>query len=305
MSVNVQGLSRGMFILKALYFGAKGLRQNYRTQIGNIVKYGRQSLGSLPVVIGEVGVSFDINNREAFLTGCYDKQRECMDALISAMEDNFVNYTLWNYNPHNRVEYGDGWNKEDFSVSNGDDIIDHGPIRPDYRNQEHENDELYAGGRVLDVIIRPYAVKTAGVPIRSDFDHQTLRYEYEWESNGKCLGEKGQVTEIFIPSYHYAAHDVQVALSGGGGEYTLNRDLQTLYVRHEGVGTHKVAITIPNAREHRLERIRARRRLYPSGYPVSVEMEALMGDIDWNWVIALLMMLMPVLVVWVAVGLYR
>ncbi|KAK8075961.1 hypothetical protein PG994_003233 [Apiospora phragmitis] len=46
MSVNVQGLSRGMFVLKALYFGERGLRANYGKQIGNILAYGRRSWGN-------------------------------------------------------------------------------------------------------------------------------------------------------------------------------------------------------------------------------------------------------------------
>ena len=44
MSVNVQGLSRGMFVLRALYFGTNGLKDNYRRQIGNLIRHGKMSL---------------------------------------------------------------------------------------------------------------------------------------------------------------------------------------------------------------------------------------------------------------------
>lgn len=135
------------------------------------------------MLIGEVGVPFDINNRKAFLTGNYEKQAQLMFALVEAvrvlrpslpshahdapsqMEKNGVGYTLWNYNPGNTVEHGsvaaarlvrharadsrrsDNWLSEDFSVSCASDAeaLD---------SQNHlQDDELYHGGRCLDAII--------------------------------------------------------------------------------------------------------------------------------------------------------
>ncbi|RBR20728.1 uncharacterized protein FIESC28_05245 [Fusarium coffeatum] len=285
MSVNVQGLSRGMIPLNALYFGAKGLRSNYKRQLGNIVKYGIESLGKVPMVIGEIGVSYDINNAEAFRTGCYDKQRDLMNGLISAMEDNKLNYTLWNFNPANRVAYGDGWNKEDFSVINGDDIIDNGPIKPDYRNEAHENDELYKGGRVLDVIIRPYAVKTAGLPKKSNWNHKTLRFQYSWTSTvtKESTDEKAHLTEIFIPAYHYDKHELRV--QGTNVEWTYDKPRQTLYVRSPSHGEHSITVSIENEARRVLQRAQRKRELYPPGFPmnlVSAATEDALDDVDWS-----------------------
>ncbi|KAK7908993.1 hypothetical protein PG985_014871 [Apiospora marii] len=281
MSVNVQGLSRGMFVLKALYFGEAGLRANYRKQLGNILSYGRRSLGkAVPALIGEVGISFDINGRHAFATGDYDMQRQLMHALVSAMEDCQVAFTLWNYNPDNRVAYGDGWNKEDFSVVNGDHHDgDNDVPPPDYRNRAHEGDELYRGGRVLDVIIRPYAAKIAGTPVRSEWDHRTLRFSAVWRTspspstssttvqNGNSKdNKKARQTEIFLPAYHYAAHELDVATSHGL-EWTLDRARQTLYVRsahptaeaYAAAGLHYVIVEIRDVRGRLRERVRERR----------------------------------------------
>ncbi|KXH63634.1 glycoside hydrolase family 5 protein [Colletotrichum nymphaeae SA-01] len=277
MSVNVQGLSRGMFVLKALYFGAKALRQNYRTQLANILKYGQRSLGiHVPALIGEVGIPYDINGSEAFKTGNYDKLRELMHALVSAMEDNNLAFTLWNYNPDNRVEYGDGWNKEDFSVVNGDSEAKPGHILPDYANEAHEDDELYRGGRVLDVIIRPYAVKIAGRPVRSDWDPRTLHYEFEWTSeaereakNSKSQPEKSRTTEIFVPKYHYAQRNIDIKVSDG--EWSYDPDLATLYVQHDGSkSTHRLTIDITNIPRHLMETVERRRRALPPSFPLSL-----------------------------------
>ncbi|KAK8091462.1 glycoside hydrolase superfamily [Apiospora hydei] len=288
MSVNVQGLSRGMFVLKALYFGEAGLRANYRKQIGNILEYGRRSLGkAVPALIGEVGISFDINERHAFATGDYDVQRQLMHGLVSAMEDCHVAFTLWNYNPDNRVEYGDGWNKEDFSVVNGDHHDEDGiPPPPDYRNQSHEKDELYRGGRVLDVIIRPYAAKVAGTPVQSEWDHRTLRYSMVWRTSASTStstatpittvkdndSKKARLTEIFLPEYHYAAHELDVATSHGL-EWTLDRARQTLYVQsthkdteaYVAAGLHWVLVEIRDVPGRLRERVLERRRAGFSG----------------------------------------
>ncbi len=94
--------------------------KNYTVQLARIKELAYASLGIVPIVIGEVGIPFDINARYAYRTGDYSKQHELMGALISAMEQLGLGFTLWNYNPDNRVEYGDGWNFEDFSFTNGD-----------------------------------------------------------------------------------------------------------------------------------------------------------------------------------------
>ncbi|PWZ03638.1 glycoside hydrolase [Testicularia cyperi] len=280
MSVNVQGLSRGMFVLKALYFGAKALRRNYSTQLRTLLEYATASLGQVPVVIGEVGIPFDINGRFAYRTGDYGKQRELMDALISAMEDHGLGYTLWNYNPDNRVAYGDGWNFEDFSITNGD-THPHEQIKQDYRNAPHADDPLYAQGRVLDVVIRPYAVKVAGLPIRSHFDAESLTYELEWQNppssnQGGGGGDGGgdekkqeddvraNTTEIFLPAYHYKGLEFGILTSDA--EYTFNAELQSLFVQHADMRPnvrHKLRIELRDPRAYQLSRIALRRQLRP------------------------------------------
>jgi hypothetical protein len=264
MSVNVQGLARGMFILRALYFGAAGLRRNYTAQLRNIVQHAYAFLGQVPIVIGEVGIPFDVNGRTAFTTGDYDSQRELMHALISAMEENLVGFTLWNYNPTNTADYGDGWNKEDFS------IVTSGNTVADYRNEQHENDELYRGARTLDVVIRPYACKVAGIPTRSRWDPRTLMFEFEWQSGpDRPMTEISRVTEVFLPSYHYATHKLQIKVSDG--EWSVDTGKQSLYVIHEPDRVeHKLVLQIQDLQEHLLQRVEGRRRAFPRGLPISM-----------------------------------
>jgi hypothetical protein len=59
MTVNVQGLARGMFLLKALYFGEQ-IKDNYALQIGTLVEQAKAKLGNVPIVFGECGVPIDM-----------------------------------------------------------------------------------------------------------------------------------------------------------------------------------------------------------------------------------------------------
>jgi len=59
MTVNVQGLSRGMFPLKALYFGEQ-IKDNYALQIRTLVNEARGRIGEVPIVFGECGIPIDL-----------------------------------------------------------------------------------------------------------------------------------------------------------------------------------------------------------------------------------------------------
>jgi hypothetical protein len=59
MTVNVQGLSRGMFLLKALYFGEQ-IKDNYALQIRTLVNEARAKIGEVPITFGECGVPIDL-----------------------------------------------------------------------------------------------------------------------------------------------------------------------------------------------------------------------------------------------------
>ncbi|KAI0703877.1 glycoside hydrolase family 5 protein [Cerioporus squamosus] len=174
-SVNVQGLSRGMFPLKAFYWGQKGARDNFSLQIRNIVEHGYRSLGETPVIIGECGIPMDMNKKEAFETDRWDWQMKMMDAMMTALERAMVGFTLWNYNPDNDDHTGDDWNGENFSWFSQkralpSSWLDHSQTSPTLDN----------GGRILRAVVRPYPTKTAGVPLRFEYEINTGELAYEW-----------------------------------------------------------------------------------------------------------------------------
>lgn len=191
MTVNVQGLSRGKFPLSCVYFG-KSVRDNYALQIRTLVAKARDKLGDVPIVFGECGIPMDLNNEDAFTTGDWKWQRRMLDALLYAMEKSNVAFNLWNYNPANTDALGDDWNAENFS----------------WYADERAGDNA-DGGRLLDVLVRPYAVATSGTPLASNYDPESSLFTYTWTEKPYYLptptspAPRAKVTEIYLPSRVY------------------------------------------------------------------------------------------------------
>ncbi|KAJ3299416.1 hypothetical protein HK104_009018 [Borealophlyctis nickersoniae] len=131
---DVQGLSRGTKnVLSATYFGIAGANENYKGQIRNLARMGLNNVGKKPCVIGECGIPMDMNEKKAFETGDYRDHTNFLDAVINAMEASLLNFTLWNYNPHNDNMWGDHWNGEDFSIYSPSSPSSRHPSRPSSR----------------------------------------------------------------------------------------------------------------------------------------------------------------------------
>lgn len=245
MSVNVQGLSRGMFILCALYFGTKGLARNYYYQLSQLVRRGYATLGEVPIIVGEVGIPYDVNDTLRTDPGNYDVQRTLLTALVSGLERNLVSFTLWNYNPANTVAEGDTWNQEDFSIVNFEkEAADRGNVRA------HE--DLYRGGRAIDAILRPYACKVAGIPVSTVWDAKRQILRFRWK-NGEVSCRAA--TEVYVPEYFFRDIAPHVTVSDGTFRYVPEE--QTLYIYHAvhtPGATHKLVLSAKRS-EHSLRGI--------------------------------------------------
>ncbi|KAF8587786.1 glycoside hydrolase family 5 protein [Ramaria rubella] len=210
MSYNVQGLSRGMFITRAMYWGHASARDNFALQLGNIAQEAYRSLGERPVMIGECGIPMDMNLKEAFRTGNFTWQTKMMDAMITGLERNLLGFTLWNYNSHNDDTQGDGWCGENFSwFGNAHKRVSTPfPTLSALRNVRNStaasltqsNAALDDGGRILRAIVRPYAAKVAGVPVRWAYELNTGRVEFEWRESGVGGEVRCRETEVFYPA---------------------------------------------------------------------------------------------------------
>ncbi|GAA5872896.1 hypothetical protein JCM1840_005882 [Sporobolomyces johnsonii] len=317
MSANVQGLARGMFLLKALYFGRAGLKKNYGLQLRNILSHSYAQIGESPIVIGETGCPFDLNGGKAFRTGDFAWQERMVDAILGAVgEEGLACFNLWNYNPLNDDTWGDSWNGENFSWFSTSDVTPAALEAAERRAKEEGEDVEMArfnvGARVLDAVERPYAVKTAGIPLRTSYSLQTRRFTLSYinpvpsshplaasvptadKSDPKSppiVGTecRARETEIYLPRRRYgkAAREgrLMVQVRDGDGEWRYDEERQTLYVLHNNLApgyVHSLTVTVSGPSD----RPPLHKWYEPARLVARLDIDFASGD--WVWVWALL-----------------
>ncbi|KAI8818413.1 glycoside hydrolase superfamily [Fimicolochytrium jonesii] len=265
---DVRKLQQGALnLFTATYVGVTGTNKNYMGQIKSITDAGRKLYPEKAIVFGECGLAMDINSKHAFDTGDYTQHTIFLNAMLSAMEGSLVNFTLWNYNPHNDNVYGDHWNGEDFSIfsripavtakasSTGGaassamsaeepELITHAApfdITERHYEEGHRLHEHHVGGRALDAVVRPYAAKIAGEPVFMRFDINTLEFVLEFTTprlsssvNQTATADTvdiTRITEIFVPGFHYTHPSATVHVEVSDGEWMYDATRQTLYYK--------------------------------------------------------------------------
>lgn len=232
MTMDVQGICLKKPIWKWMHFGHAAAQKNYTEQIRNIVKSVYQNIGEVPCLIGELGICMDLNQGEAFRTGNFYWQHHQMNALLGACESNMVSYVLWNFNPYNTDEHGDGWNGENFSFISQSETSD--------RSSTHSQ------ARIMSAIIRPSAQKVSGIPCRSTYDAEESTFEFEYENPDSPSRFKTTTTEIFLPTHRFPHDRIHISLSDG--TYSLDAKNQLLIWNHSNLeprGRHWIKITSP------------------------------------------------------------
>jgi hypothetical protein len=146
-------------------------------------------------------------------------QERALDASYQALDANLLNGTLWNYTPDNTNHHGDRWNTEDLSIFSLDQ---------QHRNNGKGKD---GGGRALRAVVRPYACRTAGEPLRMEFDMHTGSFLYHFRHDPIVPTP----TEIFIPSLHYP-DGYEVEVSDG----TVEMDFEDQLLRYWHTAEHIV-----------------------------------------------------------------
>ncbi|KAI0245249.1 glycoside hydrolase family 5 protein, partial [Lactifluus subvellereus] len=270
--------NQGVNPLKTFHWGHKGARDNFSAQIRSLVEAGYRSLGERPVLIGECGVPMDMNRRAAFKTDDWTWQRRMMDAIITALERANVGFTLWNYNPDNDDTRGDNWNGENFSwFSNSRATLRASglalPLSQDAK-------ELDLGGRILDAVVRPYAAKTAGVPLKFEYEMATGAFAYSWAVplSGPSSGSSeenttdwqqqqhaggpnvhtpplaghpqllARETEIFVPAQLTQGRRLIVEGLREGDTYTYDAARQTLFILPGAQTDESVQVNVQKVR---------------------------------------------------------
>ena len=186
--------------------GAEAVAQSFVNQLGAIKRSSHEHMGSIPTVIGEFGIPFDLDDKSAYKNGNFSIHTQALDLYYDAMDANLLNCTIWNYTADNTNERGDLWNDEDLSI---------------FSRDQQDSDDIYSGGRGLAAIVRPYARKVAGEPLRMSFDLATRTFEFAWKPDPAVTPP----TEIFVPDLQYP-QGIVAEVSGG----SYRRDGQSLFI---------------------------------------------------------------------------
>ncbi len=162
--------------------------RDYTAKIEEVRSLAHHALGNVPVVFGEFGTYFNFNGIDASIENDYVVSEHVLDNYYEGFEELFQSRMLWCYSPENDYQYGDLWNKEDFSI-----------IDP---NGEPRGERAWS---------RPFARFTAGKPVSTHF-YSDLHYfdpdkgeqiplrEFEVRYESK---ETDAPSEIFVPEIHY------------------------------------------------------------------------------------------------------
>ena len=196
----------------------QNIDQAFAEQIGRIKAEGEKTLNA-PALLGEFGVSFDLDHKKAYQDKNLAPQLHLMDRTYKALDANVMSGTVWNYTADHSNEHGDNWNQEDLSIFSLDQMSD-----------VQLNTDYDAGGRALGAFCRPYAQRTAGTPLHMSFDLETREFIYTFKYDPDIT----EPTEIYVPDYHYSI-GIEVEVTAGECEY--DQDRQILAYHPAGAGT--------------------------------------------------------------------
>ena len=191
--------------------GERAIRDYLSRQIGRFRDFADETMGDVPIVLGEFGIPFDMNGAEAYDTGDFTRQAQALDYNLRALDDHLLSYTLWNYTSDNNNARGDGWNGEDLSVFS--------------RDQQRDPADVDSGGRALSAVVRPYARKIAGEPLSMRFDMARGSFNFSFRHDSAI----SEPTELFVPNSQFPdGYTVEVS----DGEYEIRSDEQRVIYRH-------------------------------------------------------------------------
>ncbi|KAG9413672.1 hypothetical protein AC1031_012901 [Aphanomyces cochlioides] len=179
-------------------FGRSGVRSSHIKDLASIKALASEYMGNAPTLIGEIGIPFNLNGGESYVTGNFDQQVDAMDTSISSVEANLLNYTLWCYTADNDNKFGDQWNMEDFSLYSAD--------------QAKGGTDRDAGGRAKPGYVRPGPFKVAGVPTASTFDLNKVTYTLEYKSTSATNAGS---TIVYVPRSVHFKEGASVVVSDG------------------------------------------------------------------------------------------
>ena len=210
-----------------IVMGKKNVQTMFINQLSNIKSIAVSINGGIPTLIGEFGLPYDLNKKEAFQKfktnpdDAWEKHIKLLTMYYNALDANLLNATQWNYTADNNNEWGDLWNLEDLSIFS--------------RDQQLEPHDINSGGRAIEGFCRPRFIYCAGTPVKMEFNFKEKSFNFEFDADSSIK----EPTIIYVPKIQYP-YGYEIKISEG--KIIKREGEQLIYIEVEKDGIHTVNI---------------------------------------------------------------
>ena len=208
--------------------GKKNVQKMFSSQLGNIKSFSKSIHGGIPSLIGEFGLTYDLNKKEAYEIFKIEPRQawkthvKALNMYYNSLDANLLSSTQWNYTADNNNMWGDLWNLEDLSIFS--------------RDQQIDPSDINSGGRAIEGFCRPHFIRCAGIPLKMEFNIKDGIFNFEFDGKTSIQAP----TIIYIPKIHYPnGYEINVS----EGEIKKEEDLQLVLVKIKEDGVHTINIT--------------------------------------------------------------
>lgn len=256
-NVDVLGVLRGRYSNPAwaLKVGEGAVRNCFRDQLAAIRKEGVDYMGDHPLLFTEIGIPYDMDDKNAYKTGDYFSQSLAVDANHYAVEGSKCNgFTWWVYTASCSHYWGDNWNGEDLSIYCSEDDPLPGadslgslpdgsktslsgtqsslPVSPGNLRKTLSVDGMTTsippsvsasgdrGHRAAEAYVRPTPIYTHGSVISYGFDLKNGVFSFTLSAPSPT--PQDLPTEVFLPEFHFPQSGSSVDASGGKWKISID-----------------------------------------------------------------------------------
>jgi hypothetical protein len=201
-----------------IIIGKKKVGAFFRECLAKGIGWTRQKMGSIPSLLGEFGLAFDMNNRKGFKKNDYSVHEEALSMYYDAVDSNLLHSTIWNYAASNTNKYGDGWNDEDLSIFS-------------------EGKERAAAGWK-----RPYPLATAGKLLSFAWDRKRKFFTFHFIADKNITSP----SVIYLPEETFGALPrIEARASSGKLRWEYLHEEQRLLLYNDGYSGEAELIARP------------------------------------------------------------
>lgn len=175
-----------------LVFGTGNILKMFTRQLDKIKALSQHVQGSIPTVLSEFGLCFDLNNKEGIRIWnskpekAWQKHIKALTLYYNAVDANLLHSMIWNYTADNDNLWGDQWNQEDFSIFS--------------ITQQRDPQNIHSGGRAIEGFCRPHIVAVAGTPLMMEFSPRTREFHFTFDADTNVT----EPTIVYVPEIYYS-----------------------------------------------------------------------------------------------------